>query len=668
MGEIVTFYSYKGGVGRTMALANVAVLLSQWKYRVLIVDWDLEAPGLEFFFQEFLDLEVVTQKEGIIDLLGAAFTPLQSKLMKWQDLLIQIRAPTNQETLHFMTAGKRDDNYFARVRSLDLQAFYAEKDGGQFIESLRSEWKETYDFVLVDSRTGITDIGGICTIHLPDILVLFCTATDQSLRGITDVAGKAQRARQDLPFDRFSLLSIPILCRFDAKEEFKISQEWVDRFAEECSKLYASWLPNAIKKHDFVQITKIPYISYFSFGEKLPVLEQGTVDPGGLGYAYETLAALISRKLESVEQLIENRSDFVGLAKGHSLFSIQRLGNKSETLMKLEMPKGTVPLNSHFYVRRQADEALEQQLDKPGTITTIRGARQTGKTSLLIRGVDYAQCRGDLAIALDFQQAFDSSQLTSLDSFLRHFAYEIASRSQIEYSDVDNIWNSPLSPLRKVTHFIEDSVLRNTDRRIVLAIDEADTLLNTSFYSEFFGLLRTWHNSRATSDMWSRISIIIVVSTNPTLLIDNIHQSPFNVGEHIDLEDFSQDQVQDLNLRHGNPLNTTEISEGMKLLGGHPYLTRQMLYTLVKEDMAWSELLAIADREDGPFGMHLCYYWSLLQRDPELMKAIRQVIDRQVRPDEKALLRLSSAGLLQQKGQQYICRCGLYERFFRSQL
>ena len=64
MGEIVTFYSYKGGVGRTMALANVAVLLSHYGYKALAVDWDLEAPGLDFFFKDYFSnftLEEVLQ-------------------------------------------------------------------------------------------------------------------------------------------------------------------------------------------------------------------------------------------------------------------------------------------------------------------------------------------------------------------------------------------------------------------------------------------------------------------------------------------------------------------------------------------------------------------------------------------------------------------------------
>ena len=64
---IYTFYSYKGGVGRTMALANVAELLYQSGLRVLMVDWDLEAPGLERFFP--VDLEKVLEKRGVMDLI-----------------------------------------------------------------------------------------------------------------------------------------------------------------------------------------------------------------------------------------------------------------------------------------------------------------------------------------------------------------------------------------------------------------------------------------------------------------------------------------------------------------------------------------------------------------------------------------------------------------------
>lgn len=312
MSNIVTFYSYKGGVGRTMALANVAMLLAKWGYKTLMVDWDLEAPGLEFYFRDYLNVDEIRLHPGVVELLLSQSRIKSNSVTpgRWNDYVIEVplhlAAP-----LHLLTAGNRNPSYFERLRSFDAESFYDDKDGGHFIESLRDEWKQNYDFVLIDSRTGITDIGGICTVQLPDILVLLFTANEQSLKGIMDVAAQANEAREHLPFDRHCLLSLPIPSRFDTTEEYAASQDWLARFARDTSELYFAWLPKGVSRRDFLAVTKIPYISYFSFGEKLPVVEQGTLDPSGLGFAFETLASLVANNLADSELLLNNRSDFV---------------------------------------------------------------------------------------------------------------------------------------------------------------------------------------------------------------------------------------------------------------------------------------------------------------------------------------------------------------------
>lgn len=315
MGQVITFYSYKGGVGRTMALTNVATLLAKWGYKTLIVDWDLEAPGLEFYFQDFIDIQAVTLERGLVNFFDEAERGLDGCVagdVDWKEAVIEIEIPNAEQSLHLITAGQRDKSgsYFNKVTALDWASFY-EKKGGFLIEQLRQDWKASYDYVLIDSRTGITDIGGICTIQLPDVLVLLFTANEQSLGGVIDVANKAQAARWDLPFDRASLLCLPIPSRFDSGEEFKISQEWLSRFSQDLEKIYDDWLPRTVEKKRFLEVTKIPYSSYFSFGEKLPVIEQGTTDPAGLGYAYENLATIISDGFESVEELLGNRDRLV---------------------------------------------------------------------------------------------------------------------------------------------------------------------------------------------------------------------------------------------------------------------------------------------------------------------------------------------------------------------
>lgn len=319
MGQIVTFYSYKGGVGRTMALANVATLLAQWGYRMLLVDWDLEAPGLEFYFKETLDnddkFQLIPAKKGLVDLLEEAHLPVDEKssnTLDWKSAIVDIDIPGVKEHIHLITSGSRDKSgsYFDKVTQLDWDSFYNKK-GGFLIEHLRNQWKDAYDYVMIDSRTGITDIGGICTIQLPDILVLLFTATEQSFKGVLDVAAKAQVARWDLPFDRFGLTCLPVPSRFDSSEEFKISQQWLGTFAKGLKNVYDDWLPNSVDRKQFLEVTKIPYSSYFSFGEKLPVLEQGTTDPTGLGYAYENLAAIISSNFESVKDVLDNRDQLI---------------------------------------------------------------------------------------------------------------------------------------------------------------------------------------------------------------------------------------------------------------------------------------------------------------------------------------------------------------------
>ena len=81
--QIITFYSYKGGTGRTMALANVAWILAANGQRVLAVDWDLESPGLHRYFHPFLRDKQLRRPRGVIDMVrdyaAAAMAPASDR-------------------------------------------------------------------------------------------------------------------------------------------------------------------------------------------------------------------------------------------------------------------------------------------------------------------------------------------------------------------------------------------------------------------------------------------------------------------------------------------------------------------------------------------------------------------------------------------------------------
>jgi MinD-like ATPase involved in chromosome partitioning or flagellar assembly len=283
MGSILTFYSYKGGVGRTMAVANIATLLALKGLRVLVVDWDLEAPGLHRYFA---DLETVSSNLGLLDLLldsgGSGALP------DWRKYASQVRVE-GSVSLTMLTSGRINDEYDGRLLSFEWSDFFRAQNGGALLESLRHHWVTEFDVTLIDSRTGISDSGGVCTVQMPDVLVPVFSPNRQSLEGTKNVVLKAQAARQKLAYDRTRFLVFPLLARIDSRTEYRESQTWLRLFASELGEFYRDWLPKETTPQQIPERTKIPYVAFFSFGEKLPAVTEGTSDPEGLGFAYETL-------------------------------------------------------------------------------------------------------------------------------------------------------------------------------------------------------------------------------------------------------------------------------------------------------------------------------------------------------------------------------------------
>ena len=154
-----------------------------------------------------------------------------------------------------------------------------------------------------------TDSGGVCTIPLPDILTLVFTTNEQSVDGVK-VASRAQAARQTLAYDRMPLLVFPLLSRFEGRTEFQEAQKWLDKLDDTLKPFYNDWVPKSIQARRVLERTKLPYIAFFSFGEHLPAVTEGTSDPEGLGYAYLSAASLIAGDFRSVDRLIRFGPEF----------------------------------------------------------------------------------------------------------------------------------------------------------------------------------------------------------------------------------------------------------------------------------------------------------------------------------------------------------------------
>src|ERR1043165_3106238 len=311
----LTFYSYKGGVGRSMGLANVAALLTKWRRNVLVVDWDLDAPGIEAYFKA-VDPSISERRKvtpGVIDLVKAfeAGQPLD-----WHDCLLSVRPFDEGEELKIISAGRDDAEYTSRAQCTKWDDLFEAKGLGLYIEELRNSWKNEFDFVLVDSRTGITDIGGVCTIHLPDHLLGWFTTNRTSMDGVKHVVERAGISQDELPVDRNPLLFLPVPSRDESRTEFKLADDWKELIVEEFGDFYKKWLPAKTAPLDVVEKVRIPYIPYWSFGERLPVVEEGTADSQSIGWAYETLSRLVFFRFEwlDIDKDPEHSEDYLSRA------------------------------------------------------------------------------------------------------------------------------------------------------------------------------------------------------------------------------------------------------------------------------------------------------------------------------------------------------------------
>ena len=329
---IYTFYSFKGGVGRSMALANVAQHLYLQGLNVLMVDWDLEAPGIEeFFFDKPEDLESATAHPGLIDLLLAykrTYPSIKPRLLSVAPLTkidssespdepdfaalsavrqknvatLRTQLPPLSEavftvhsrsesgeygSLKLLTAGWRAgaqfQEYAAAVQSFDWAGFYAAFDGEAYFDWLRDGLNSIADVVLVDSRTGVTEMGGVCTRHLADVVVCLCAPNRQNLRGLVDMIRSFQRSALIQARGR-GLAIVAVPTRVENSEISLLNQ-----FADQFVKRLELFTPPEFKRANrtFWDL-RIPYVPRYAYSETLAIGAQDTA--GDLESAYKTLA------------------------------------------------------------------------------------------------------------------------------------------------------------------------------------------------------------------------------------------------------------------------------------------------------------------------------------------------------------------------------------------
>lgn len=304
VGEIITFYSFKGGVGRTMALANLSVLTSKLSNLTLMIDWDLEAPGLHKFFYKYISPEEYDSKLGLIDLFIRISQLIESDnaTIRRKDLKkifdkIDISSyiiKTTLENLYLMKSGKIDELYSEKINKFNwVEFFYKTPD---FFLLFSEYLKEKFDYTFIDSRTGFTDTGGICTTLLPDKLCLLFTTNKQSLDGISNLTKKALTYRRDsTDFRPLKIYPIPSrveLAEKDLRDKWRKGEDKDDiqgfqpLFENIFNTSYGIKNCDLTNYFDAVQIHHEPKYSY---GEQIAVLTDNFSDNLSLTNVYKNL-------------------------------------------------------------------------------------------------------------------------------------------------------------------------------------------------------------------------------------------------------------------------------------------------------------------------------------------------------------------------------------------
>jgi class 3 adenylate cyclase len=331
---------------------------------------------------------------------------------------------------------------------------------------------------------------------------------------------------------------------------------------------------------------------------------------------------------------------------------------------------GAVDLGSEFYVERSTDPAFQAAIHRHDGIIRIKGPRQMGKTSLLGRGGQQARATGAQWLWTDLAP-LDPTAFESADAFFRQLAELIAAQLNLDVLP-DEVWRPYAGAGANFDRYVRREVWGKLEGQLIWGIDTVDRLLGLPFCSQVFALFRSWFEEGrvAPNSPWPRLTLVIAHATEPHLFITDINQSPFNVGTRLVLEDFTREQVEELNRRHGSPLrDAEEVTRLYQLVGGQPYLVRQALSAMVTQDMEITTLETQADRDAGIFVDHLPQMLALLAKNDNLCAAVRGVLQGHACPTADSFYRLRSAGVIVGESPADVhLRCQLYHSYLSRHL
>jgi len=332
-------------------------------------------------------------------------------------------------------------------------------------------------------------------------------------------------------------------------------------------------------------------------------------------------------------------------------------------------PSGAIPLGSKFYIERQAiEEQTYQGIQQPGALLRIKAPQEMGKTSLLLRLLEYGTRLGYATVNLDLQQA-DQDILSSVNRFLRWICANINYQLQLD-AKLDDYWHDDMGASVSCSLFLH-YLLDQLNTPLVIAFDEVNQIFEyPKIAKSFLPLLRSWYEETKNDSIWRRLRLVVIHSTEVYVPLQ-LNQSPFsNVGLPLELPHFSPEEVQKLAERYGLSWGRLEVDQLMSVINGHPALVHLSLYHLSLEDIKLEELLANAATLSGIYASHLRRHQARLEEQPILAETCSVIMSapEPIAVDATSAYKLYSMGLINFNGDRAFPRVPLYQQYFQQTL
>lgn len=323
-------------------------------------------------------------------------------------------------------------------------------------------------------------------------------------------------------------------------------------------------------------------------------------------------------------------------------------------------PSQPEPLNSSFYLERDfTNKWFEENLLK-NRLIKIKSSHKTGKTSLLMRMIEFVKNYGYSVVNLSLLDA-DTNILINREAFYQWFFSSITEQLDLENTLTDYSQTNCIK-------FVERNILKYVETPLFLVIDDLDKIFLASDVTQnFASLLRSFFNKGSNQEKWKSLHIIIAYSSDCYVELD-LNKSPFNIGFPIKLPNFTTSEIQKLAQIYQLNWQDQEINNLIKMIGGHPFLMRLTMYICAKNSLTLTEIIEQVNNNyyQNIYSDYLQELGATLENNPQLCILFKNILklDKKLELSRKEAYLLESLGLITMENNQPNLTCNLYQKYF----